>query len=88
MQKRFVIRRFVHAAVQLTTSLAERVRTINGDGAPFRCPQDIILKSPPPVFAARHSVFAAFECKTSIVGRNNLKKMFWGPTGFELQLQA
>ena len=46
MQKRFVIRRFVHAAVQLTTSLAERVRSINGDGAPFRCPQDIILKSP------------------------------------------
>ena len=46
MQKRVVIRRFVHAAVQLTTSLAERVRSINGDGAPFRCPQDIILKSP------------------------------------------
>lgn len=88
MQKRVVIRRFVHAAVQLTTSLAERVRSINGDGAPFRCPQDIILKSPPPVFASRHSVFAAFECKTSIVGRNNLKKMFWGPIGFELQLQA
>ena len=47
MHKIFVMRRFVHAAVQIITSLAERVRSISGDGAPFRSPQDIILKSPP-----------------------------------------
>ena len=36
MWKRTVEHTFVHAAVQLTTSLAERVWSINGDGAPFR----------------------------------------------------
>ena len=36
MWKRIVGHTFVHAAVQLTTSLAERVWSINGDVAPFR----------------------------------------------------
>ena len=58
MHKIFVMRKFVHAAVKIITSLAERVRSISGDGAPFRSPQDIILKSPPPVFASRHSYLA------------------------------
>ena len=81
MHKIFVMRRFVHAAVQIITSLAERVRSISGDGAPFRSPQDIILKSPPCVciqtflsgYCQQHlkqvCVFTGWDCATSLAQR-------------------
>ena len=156
MLKRFMRHKFVHTDLQLTTSLAERVWSSNGDFAPFRSHKTLFWKVRPwfcihislsgywkqslKPFSAftgwdcatslalrvakrtwnfgtilakllgwfldpltrhvlvsiscwqqhfqQHGVCAAFECKTSIAARKQGKKMFFGPIGVQLHLQA